>query len=254
MKEIPMLFSTPMIQAILQGRKTMTRRIMKPQIKDCNHSLFTEAEWRNLPTQWSEAALKIGRAYCACCGNGVEHSKDNGGIKCPYGQPGDLLWCRETWAPDLAGDDVNSYIEYIRYVADGTRLPIKWVKDYGRYSNRPGIHMNKEYARIWLQKTASKVERACDISREDAIAEGLACITKDGGRTWKYGIPDSDGLPGTDDHGWPWQEWEIDPVAAFKKLWCKINGPETWESWVWCESFAVLSTTGKPLLTEKTNA
>lgn len=254
MKEIPMLFSTPMIQALLAGRKTMTRRIMKPQIKDCDHSRFTEAEWKDKPTEWSEAALKVGRAYCGMCGNGVEYSKDFGGIKCPYGVLGDLLWARETWAPYLRGTDENGFIELIKYKADGAEISFKHVKDYAElgWHNRPGIHMNKEYARIWLQKTATKIERACDISREDAIAEGLACITKDGGRTYKYGIPDLDGYPGNDDHGWPWKEWEVDPIEAFKKLWCKINGIETWNSWVWVNSFNVLSATGKPsLLTEK---
>lgn len=242
MKEIPILFSTPMVAALLAGRKTMTRRIVKMPKED-----IKDAKWGY--TAFTPKGFISFRGI---------HSNGQYGesfVKCPYGQPGDLLWVRETWAPDLAGDDVSSYVEQIRYLADGVRLPVKWVKDYNSYRNRPGIHMNKEYARIWLQKTASKVERACDISREDAIAEGLACITKDDGRTWKYGIPDRDGYPGTDDHGWPWAEWEVDPAAAFKKLWRKINGPETWESWVWVESFKVLSTTGKPSsITENINA
>lgn len=241
MKEIPLLFSTPMIQALLAGRKTQTRRLVNPQPS----TIATDISYN--PKQWPKkpwvAKFKYGD-------RDVWEVTDS--YKSKFGEAGNLIWCRETWAPDLAGDDANSYIEYIRYVADNSRLPIKWVKDYSNYRNRPGIHMNKEYARIWLQKTATKVERACDISREDAIAEGLACISKDGGRTYKYGIPDRDGYPSTDDHGWPWQEWEVDPVAAFKKLWCKINGIETWSSWVWANSFNVLSTTGKPsTLTEK---
>lgn len=250
MKEIPMLFSTPMVAALLDKRKTQTRRIMKPQIKNCDHSRFSEAEWKDKPTEWSEAALKTGRAYCGMCGNGVEYSKDYGGIKCPYGQPGDLLYVRETFKVEQAVSHGESILG-VRYKAGSN-----WVQNNskeifeiyhrGAESWRPSIHMPKIAVRIWLQKAATKVERACDISREDAIAEGLACISKDGGRTYKYGIPDLDGLPGTDNIGWPWHEWEVDPIEAFKKLWCKINGIETWNDWVWVNEFEIISTTGHP--------
>lgn len=232
MKEIPILFSTPMVQAKLDKRKTMTRRLIKPQPWSCEQYGGVGFAWskkgpESSSYKWNSNMISLGNHM-------VEDS--------PYGQPGDLLWVRETWNPWYRGDGT----ELIEYAADGVRRPIKHVKKYDNCRRRPGIHMNKEYSRIWLQKTAGKIERACNISREDAIAEGLACITKDGGRTYKYGIPDRDGYPGTDDHGWPWHEWEVNPVAAFKKLWCKINGPETWESWVWVESFKVLSTTCKP--------
>jgi hypothetical protein len=246
-KEIPILFSTPMVQAILDKRKTQTRRIIKPQPS------IVATEFAHHPLQWPKkpwvARFKYGD-------RDVYEVTD--AYKCPYGRPGDALWVRETlarhktgayWTKGLA-DAVNVNPEYIcKYEAGGVNT-FSWPSDHMSKvkdgKKVPSIHTMKWESRIWLQKTATKVERACDISSEDAIAEGLACISKDGGRTYKYGIPDSDGLPGIDDHGWPWQEWEVDPVAAFKKLWCKINGPETWESWVWCESFAVLSTTGKP--------
>lgn len=233
MKEIPILFSRPMVQALLKGRKTMTRRKMKPQIKDCNHGLFIEADWKDKPTLWSEDALKVGRAYCSRCGNGTEYSNDFGGIKCPYGQPGDLLWVRETWAPDLAGDDINSYIEYIRYAADESRRPIKWVKDYSSYKNRPGIHMNKEYSRIWLQVIDVRVERLQDISESDAKAEGIEKM---------------------DESPFPYKLYScntascVDAKTSFKFLWQDINGDDAWlnNPWVWVISFKVLSTTGKP--------
>lgn len=246
MKEIPLLFSTPMVQALLAGRKSQTRRIAAVPVGD--HHGIDIMDWHLSKHPYQEN----GKWLYSVQSDVDDHNTFE--LKPKYGQVGNLFWVRETWAPDLAGDDVHSYVEHIRYVADNTRLPIKWVKDYWSYRNRPGIHMNKEYARIWLKKTATKVERACNISREDAIAEGLACISKDGGRTYKYGIPDRDGLPGNDDHGWPWKEWEVDPIEAFKKLWCKINGAETWNSWMWVNSFDVLSTTGKPeLVNEKVN-
>lgn len=269
MKEIPMLFSTPMVHAILEGRKTQTRRIMKPQIKDCDHAGFVEAEWKDKPIHWSELALQKGRAYCGRCGNGIEYSKDYGGIKCPYGQDGDIFYVREehyrygAWV-EKEGHYTKGGRQKWMFVAHTDELLYEAPTEFrkGRHHKDPftpawhkrlARFMPKSAARIWLQKEATKVERACDISFADAVAEGLACISKDGGITWKYGIPDFDGLPGTDNIGWPWQEWEVDPVTAFKKLWCKINGIETWNEWVWANSFTVLSTTGKPVipLTEK---
>lgn len=234
MKEIPLLYSTPMIQALLAGRKTMTRRIMKPQIKDCDHSRFTEAEWKDKPTQWSEAALKVGRAYCGMCGNGIEYSKDNGGIKCPYGVPGDLLYAREMWFPAAINGD-RVMVGYHEKDPDVTiEITTDRVEYYWRQLNKgrliPSIHMPKEAARIWLQKTATKVERACDISEEDAIAEGVE-QNRDG--SWH-------------DYLEPNRLCQDTAKASFQSLWFKINGAETWNSWVWANAFRVLSTTGKP--------
>jgi hypothetical protein len=228
MKEIPMLFSTPMVQAILAGRKTMTRRIVKMPKED-----IKEAKWG-----YTAFTPKGHISFRGIHSNGQYGESF---VKCPYGQPGDLLWVRETWAPDLAGDDASSHIEYIRYVADGTRLPIKWVKDYDRYSNRPGIHMNKEYARIWLQVANIRVERLQDIAEEDAKAEGVEVIN---------------------DGPFPYRHYGSDTTScayartSFQSLWQSINGDESWDAnpFVWVVSFTVLSTTGKPLITEKINA
>lgn len=235
MKEIPMLFSTPMVQALLAGRKTQTRRLVNPQPSTVASKVsYNPKQWPKKP--WV-AKFKYGD-------RDVWEVTDSYNFK--YGEAGDLIWVRETFLKEaMPAPPEGDYDQTIyRYKASEKFDPsTKW---------KPSIHMPKEAARIWLQKTETKVERASGISREDAIAEGLACISKDGGRTYKYGIPDSDGYPGTDDIGWPWKEWEADPIEAFKKLWCKINGIETWNSWVWANSFEILSTTGKPfLLTEK---
>lgn len=96
MKERPILFSTPMVRAILNGNKTVTRRIMNHQIKPCQHELFTEAEWKNEP---SEFISKEEKWYCRLCGNGVNDMGD--GFKCRYGKVGDHLWIRETWCMDI---------------------------------------------------------------------------------------------------------------------------------------------------------
>ena len=232
MKELPILFSTSMVQAILEGRKTKTRRLMNPQPGNCNHADYDAAYWKNEPPKFIESAVDPSYWYCQYCGNGTYAKNDYKGIKNRYGQPGDILWVRETWSPDLAGDGENGYVEYINYFADNTRLPIKWVKDYDSYRNRPGIHMNKEYARIRLQVTEVRVERLQDISEEDAIDEGVGVLVG----SFKYFNPL---LPST---------YFKEARSAFFSLWESINGKESLDAnpWVWSISFKVLSTTGKP--------
>lgn len=216
MKETPILFSTPMVQSILEGRKTQTRRLVKhPKNVPSDHILRTDV-MRDKSIVWFQNP-----DY-----NNVGYSHDS-----PYGKPGDLLWVRETWAPDLAGNGENGYTEFIKYAADGTSLPINWVKDYDRFSNKPGIHMNKEYARIWLQVESVRVERLQDISEQDAIAEGVERLK---GAQWK---DPSTGL---------FRDYTY--KDAFELLWESINGTDSWQAnpWVWVVSFRVLSTTGKP--------
>lgn len=90
-----------------------------------------------------------------------------------------------------------------------------------------------------IEITSVRLEKLQDISEEDAIAEGLKALIKDNGQTIKYGIPDADGLPGKDDFGWPWMEWNASPALAYKKLWEQIYGPGAWDKnpWVWVIEF-----------------
>jgi hypothetical protein len=101
--------------------------------------------------------------------------------------------------------------------------------------------MPRTACRLRLKITGIRVERLQDITEEDAKAEGLSCLTKDGGITYKYGIPDSDGLPGNDDFGWHWHDWNIDPRKSFQKLWDSINKDRGygWDTnpWLWVISF-----------------
>lgn len=259
MKEIPILYSSPMVHAILEGRKSQTRRLIKwPKVP----------EWHN----WDYEPDRLERPNG--CGwwpwfyhrNG---SKDiSGPLKCPYGEKGDVLWVKEThyaygwwiqegasktgqpgWTfKDFTPEDQGGKYQFI------TNRPAEVIekrvaKKIGWYK-RPAIFMPKQAARIWLEKEYTLVQKVSEIEREDAVAEGLACISKDDGRTWKFGIPDLDGLPGIDNIGWAWQDWHTDPVEAFKRLWWKINGEDTWNDWVWANSFKVLSTTGKPAAIE----
>lgn len=87
---------------------------------------------------------------------------------------------------------------------------------------------------------AVRLQPLLDITPEDVAAEGLVRLSKDG-RTWKWGLPDRDGLPGTDDHGWPWERWDADPVRAYLSLWDQINAARGYGSkknpWVWAITY-----------------
>ena len=140
MREHPILFSTEMVKAILEGRKTMTRRIIKPQ------PVMVNGYYRWQP----KAGYDIN----------LEHLNINLTNKlCPCGQVGDRLWVRETWA-----DGMNVPVLII-YKADKawTDVKIKW---------RPSIFMPRWASRITLEITDIRVERVQEITEEDAKAEG----------------------------------------------------------------------------------
>lgn len=261
-----MLFSTPMVQAELENRKTMTRRTT--DLDSINER----------PDDWEFVRFEDNAKGGL---NAVFKRKDSilhTSIPCRYGRPGDLLWVREKWqlkgwsfedgmmtvrfatgetsqcfAPDPGEDSMWLLNKVEQLEKRGCIKPDPDNEEMFVFTDKkqpfyPSIHMPKDAARIWLQVTDVRVERLQDISEGDAKAEGLRVLSKDAGITWKYGIPDSDGYPGNDDHGWHWQEWETSPVKAFEKLWSKINGPDSYQAnpFVWVVSFRVLSTTGKP--------
>jgi len=144
-KEHPILFSGPMVLAILDGRKTMTRRILK------NH-LFLSRKRRIYydkdTERWYASFIPDKTVGDFCVG------------KCPYGQPGDRLWVREKFAClDLAKKTP------VIYAADREPKDYLW---------RPSIHMPRWASRITLEIIAVRIERVQDISNEDAEAEGLS--------------------------------------------------------------------------------
>ncbi|ESR71166.1 hypothetical protein T266_11105 [Pseudomonas aeruginosa VRFPA05] len=198
MKERPILFSGPMVRAILEGRKTVTRRVVKPQ-PDFLGSMVDP----NTPFKTLDAGL---------------HAR----ITCPYGEPGDRLWVRETW-----GLQVRSYGggagEFIVYRAtnpdaiycrssEGREYPVKW---------KPSIHMRRHSSRILLEITAVRVERLQDISEKQALAEGVELEGE--GVCWA-------GAAGTASDS---------PVESFRLLWELINGAGSWNAtpWVWVVEF-----------------
>lgn len=175
MKFIQILFSTPMVQAILAGKKTMTRRIIKDeQIIACLNAGFAKSDWI-----------------------------------CPYGQPGDVLWVRESFidANDYPchnwheNPEENNRYDFKADCPDAQQKNIKW---------RPSIHMPKAACRSFLKVKSIKVERLQDISGNDAVAEGCS------------GLPDN-GIA----------------QSNFQKLWLMINGDESWfdNPWIWVIEF-----------------
>lgn len=152
----PILFSTDMVSAILDGRKTMTRRpVTGNRGKD----------YMNAPSR-TNLFSKIEKVYGTWMGlsrEGIPFINDP--IKQPY-KVGDVCWVRETWMPETEqGIPTGSYIYKAtdKPEPDGDK-PLKW---------RPSIHMPKEAARIFLRVTDVRVERVQDISAEDVAAEGL---------------------------------------------------------------------------------
>jgi len=210
MKERPILFSAPMVRALLDGSKTQTRRVAK--LTDAAH-----VKEPNGHRRW--------------------HPADPDAIAaCPYGQPGDRLWVRETWADvprhqpttneDLPWRDDGKIIVYSADLewegarqfscADGV---LRWAKP-AKWS--PSIFMPRWASRITLEITGVRVERLQDISEGDARAEGARNLDVASGRE------------------------TLDPysrqgscVAHYKHIWQEINGDGSWvlNPWVWVIEF-----------------
>lgn len=218
-KEIPILFSTAMVQAILDGRKTETRRVVKGGF-DVSNMIHTKCLYNE----------KAGyQAFFR-----QEHDNDNWwGIKCRW-QPGDVLWVRESFQPLQDGE-----------VLMATKLPYTYKSDWAEGGGckmsyggkwKPSIHMPKAAARIWLEVEAVRVERLQDITEESARAEGVEKKTDDisVGLLYKYYTKAN--------------HWCNSAIASFGSLWEKINGKESLDAnpWVWVVQFKVISTTGRP--------
>ncbi|MCF5170744.1 hypothetical protein [Pseudomonas canadensis] len=211
-KERPILFSAPMVRAILEGRKTVTRReVKKKAALDCLASGF-EPAFLTLP------------------GNSD---------LCPYGKPGDRLWVRETWycdhfevmrGPYLKPDDldIGEAIDdgTLVYAADGLT---PYEADQPIW--KPSIHMPRWASRILLEITDVRVERLQDITEEQALAEGIV------------------GVPFRPDDGWPiCTGYMVGPddgktglqttaAKAFAGLWDSVGGEWQANPWCWVVEF-----------------
>ena len=201
-KEHPIILSTPMVKAILDGRKTQTRRPIKPQPKDT----------------WSEFMPVITTGWSTDLWNFYNPNSfdDCGDIKCPYGQVGDRLWVRETFCYKV---DPNTeevcHNEYWYRATDPDIVKIDTENQCETSPWKPSIHMPRWASRIDLEITEIRAERLQDITPSDAVAEGAL----------PYNL-----------HGWLKEVSDFN----FQLLWDSINGKKyPWDSncWVWVISF-----------------
>lgn len=211
MSEHPILFNGPMVKAILDGRKTQTRRVVKlPH----NNPLGT---WE--PTAFSGRDAH-GREHAEQVA--IWHTRTGDSLACPLGIPGDRLWVRETWRPTVVHGCAMNVCDCgdveVRYSADGGSkffrdedIPQDWTMPAAAARGFvPSIHMPRWACRLVLEITEVRVQRLQDISEADACAEGL-------------------GSPITRDC----------KVPKFADLWRAVYGPTAWSvnPWVWAVSF-----------------
>ena len=148
MKERPITFTAPEVRAILEGRKTQTRRVVNPQpLKGVCACPYCASGFAHLDT----TAMPDGKHGCSCQE-----------IRKTYGTEGDRLWVRETHAQALIADGKASILGF-RATAGAMWKETKW---------RPSIHMPRWASRVTLEITNVRVERLQDISETDAISEG----------------------------------------------------------------------------------
>lgn len=150
-----------MVQAILEDRKTMTRRVVKPQPSD-------DGLWND--TRFPRSLQSTLQGW-----NGtVDSTGESKQFKCPYGQIGDVLWVRETWRPCIFG--VAKYCYKVAVLNDIFKKepPLIYVADdHKSYPWKPSIFMPKAACRLFLEITDIRVEWLQDISEADAKAEGV---------------------------------------------------------------------------------
>lgn len=223
-KEIPLICQPNLVPPILKDEKLVTRR--GTGLDEINEN----------PDRYAvELRQELGFIY-ACFRNKFLSDSEVRKIKCPYGIPEDILWVRETWAvvdnkPFYKADSLNKRYpgkhenwEHHKHVKE------KW---------KPSIHMPRVLCRTLLRIKEINIERLNDITEEDARLEGLTCLTKDGGRTFKFGMVGADDMPTEYAGGWNWQEWKLSARDAFFLLIEKINGRYFLQKnpWVWVIRF-----------------
>lgn len=229
MKARPILFSAPMILALLAGTKTQTRRPVKP--KHAPDALWGEDASTGLHRvfRFDEEAPADSVPWWNLGGiNGAEKH-------CPYGQAGDQLWVREAWSTHACFDSVTPRdltTRSIHYIADGD------VKS-GKY--RPPMFMPRWASRITLEIVSVRVERLQDISEDDALAEGIVCENVIVSSYYAAGhhevTADRYFFDGCPDEGFE------SACEAYAALWEKISGAGSWAAnpWVWHIEFKRIS-------------
>lgn len=225
MKETGLMFKAPLVRAILEGRKTQTRRIVKGVGHDNCIQVRQPGKTKAGVFSHVMDAPKLGL--------------------CPMGLPGDRIYVREAHAhhPQFAQMAFRADGEEFED-ADGFLWEPKWT---------PAIHMKKEEARIWLEITGVRVERLQDISEDDADAEGCERLeTERYERDWKL-CPKCGGTRLHDAlgaglgviHDVDCRECDT-YVKRFRHLWLSTGGDWDANPWVWVIDFQTISTTGRP--------
>lgn len=211
MTDKPILFSAPMVRALLDGRKTQTRRSLKYPFFE-----LTDGEHPD---------LVIGKEYFSFCSGGIQWATPSGAIK--Y-RPGDRLWVREAWRtlhkfdclkPRLLAPDIST----VTYEADPERRNPLWA--FGKL--RPSMFMPRWASRITLEVTDVRVERLQDCSEADAVAEGIERASWRSDKWLNYLHPAGA---------------FVEPIQSYQSLWDSINGPGAWEAnpWVAAYTFTVI--------------
>ncbi|EPA0330107.1 hypothetical protein ACQZD3_004677 [Enterobacter hormaechei] len=206
MKERGMIFNGEMVRAILDGRKTQTRRIMKVQPSDGFHPTHNGYDL-DLNAHWYTPGVVDKNGYLQPAKKDVFGVADeNEGYTCPFGAVGDRIWVRETWARYNIDQDSHD-------MAYRATPPADWPEE-GRW--RPSIHMPRWASRLMLEITGVRVERLQAITLGD-ICKEIGCGLYDF-RPATYGF----------------QVWE--------ELWKSIYGEENWQAnpWVWVIEFKVV--------------
>lgn len=281
MKERPIIFSTEMVQAIIEGRKTQTRRVVKPQ--PAGH------HWEGLKGYKHHMKLvecQRGQFLYSCHsrnGHTDPSEECNQRILCPYGVPGDLLYVRETWKPIFWDCEGKYRIRYKtgeslkfrdgifqdehRHIDFEISLHDELVKkdcpqdDEHRFLNveeylgwKPSIYMPKRISRLWLRVKDIRVERVQDITTEQIKAEGVRIRTNDEGNP----IIDISSKHSPANYLYPGElDISSPPILEdrlfdihWRSLWDSINADRGYlyksNPWVWVVEFEVVSTTGKP--------
>lgn len=201
-KEIPILYSSMMAKAKVEMRKTQTRRIHGLEEINANPDDW-QFEWADFILKYPYRFTQKSTINKKTLAEGTFYQAE---AKCPYGQPGELLWGRETVNKGENGK--------FHYKADelGPLNEVKWT---------PSIHMPKEAARIWDEVTRVRVERVANISEADCIAEGILFYDCEVlGRRYKDYISNASGY-GDPDHDYPSVET---PYQSYRSLWQLLNG------------------------------
>lgn len=235
MTDRPILFSAPMVRALLDGRKTQTRRIVNPQPDPfVQHTPDVHPTTRTAP--YLDAYCGEKKTPANPRGMGVDWhwwTADNRPsvrvARCPYGKPGDRLWVRETWAAlgNEDGHPINAAGQlcserdaerFYRSDAEGWEYGMEKMPGGRHFDGRwtPSIHMPRWASRITLEVTGVRVERLQEISEADANAEGAEILIE-------Y-MPKKIGFTHR---------------QAYGGLWESINGPGSWDAnpWVWVIEF-----------------